>query len=256
MQETIIAAGNGWYLLVPRLEGGRAVEARRLPIIAWRIGADGPTPVTLGGEGGAVAGGEAAVMHPSGSVWSGSSEHRNLGAFLATLGRSVPPPPPASPPADEPTPAQVPPSKASPARLQDPELTDEDRAHLMVQLLNVHGEEFVLHAHEWEKALALARDQGGWSARGTHHPGIPGWEGRYSGPHNQRVQADDARAFADALERALPSLAQPRSADFVAHTPDSVLVGLPPSEYLGGVKGRRYVEALIAFARCGEFRIT
>lgn len=245
MQETITTAGDGWYLVEPVLEEGRPVGTRRTPIVAWRIGTDGAVPVPLDGGGPTPAAGSA-VMHPNGTVCFEGAEHKTLRAFLDFLRRRAGG---GAPAARERTGQPAP-----PARLLDPELAEEDATHAMIELLNVHGHEFVLHAHEWRKALALARAHG-WTARGTRHDAVAGWEGRYDEPHNQRVRADDARAFADGLERALPALPPQREEDFVQHSPDRTLVELSPADYLGGVKGRRFVEALIAYAREGEFRV-
>jgi hypothetical protein len=253
MDETITTATDGWYLLEPVLENGEPVSVRRTPVVAWRIGPRGAVPVALGGAPSA----HAAVLSPGGTVWFRETEHASVRAFLDSLRHAG-----AASAARAGTSAAAGDTEADacatvrpPSRLLDPELAEEDRLHAMVELLNVHGHEFVLHAHEWHKALALAREHG-WSARGTRHDAHPGWEGRYDEPHNQRVEAKDARDFAAALERALPDLPPRREEDFVQHSADRTLVSLSPAEYLGGVKGRRFVEALVGYAREGGFRIT
>jgi ferredoxin--NADP+ reductase len=264
MDDTITAAAEGWYLVEPLLEDGKPVSIRRIPVVAWRIGAEGAVPVALGGHATPKLGKHVGVMHPSGAVWFGESEYASVRVLMDTLRRRPKPARSTSGAATSQSEAEVPGATALredeiaapvPARLLDPELTEEDAVHTMVELLNVHGHEFILHHHEWIKALALARDNG-WTARGTRHDAVAGWEGRYDDPHNQRVRADDARGFAEALERAVPVLPPQREADFVQHSSDSILVALSPADYLGGVKGQRFVEALIAYAREGEFRIT
>ena len=75
--------------------------------------------------------------------------------------------------------------------------------------------EFSFHTRAWQLVLTLGQWYG-WQPAGTRAPDPAyfddapvdpaDWDGRYFPPAGQVVTAEDARALADALERALPDL--------------------------------------------------
>ena len=171
MQETIIPAAQGWYLVTPVHAAGEPPGIARMPIVAWRI-ADGarPQPVALDGSAGGSRG-ASAILGPDGTVHHGSHAYRSAAEYLAALGRQ------GGEPAPQPAARGRQPAGATPsARLLDPELAEEDRAHAPLQLVSEDGAEFTLHAHEWQKLLALAREHG-WVPAGTRHDSVAAWNG-------------------------------------------------------------------------------
>ncbi len=152
-----------------------------------------------------------------------------------------------------------------------------------VSITNANGKYMSTHHFVWARVLGLARDYG-WQSRGTvldeDHPYAEYWEGNYSTNDGQTITAEDASAFADALEKALDDIPDQRinSGEIVAaaelaelaeRTGDP-LVGVlalyaeagarvpketvNPLEYFAG-EGKRHIKELIRFCREGAVRI-
>jgi hypothetical protein len=127
---------------------------------------------------------------------------------------------------------------------------------------------------EWGQLLRLGQSYG-WAPAGTLHdePNVA-WNGGYQTNDCQRVTADDARNFADALSRALsdlPSDDKRRSVTVSVELPrdfhnlptnpliDGIrledMERLTPRDWFGGGEGRKSVQKYIEFFRAGGFVI-
>ena len=124
----------------------------------------------------------------------------------------------------------------------------------------------------WNRALRLARDYG-WDPRGTgrpadwDHDGVGRWDGNYLHNEWQEVEADDARALAQALEAAVSNVpvdkVEPAEPDVLIGelTPEGLkqLFDPPPTDLLAffsGASGRSHLKELTHFCRLGRFLIT
>lgn len=150
---------------------------------------------------------------------------------------------------------------------------------MTIDLVSQAGETGSFTQHGWRMLLELATAHG-WEPAGTEPADISGmfsddtpaavvarqsalfrleWDGGYTDNAFQTVTASDARALADALQRALPYLPShksPRIQPSDALPEIDVIVGdVTPHEYYGG-PNKTAVVAFIAFARLGEFRIS
>jgi hypothetical protein len=132
--------------------------------------------------------------------------------------------------------------------------------------------------HAWILLLLLA-ERYGWQPAGTlpgdisalFDSGTPAveiaaqcmafeanWDGNYSTNGHQVVTAPDARALAEALNRALPYLPDHKSSRIRPHryvpTIELVDANITPHEFFGGPNKQRVIDFL-EFAREGAFRI-
>jgi hypothetical protein len=153
-----------------------------------------------------------------------------------------------------------------------------------MELVNRHNDYIAFRHMVWARILYLAEDYG-WKPAGTLSPYdhddpnseyyvAEPWHGGYATNEGQLVSADDARAFADALEAACERIPDqrirsgeyvrvgdlPASIDdpvvaLVAHTG---IVDTVPREFLNVYEffagdGKTAIKDLIAFCRKGEF---
>lgn len=126
-----------------------------------------------------------------------------------------------------------------------------------VDLYNVHGDYYRFSSVAWTHVLALA-EQYGWKPTGTRrgNPQVPegDWDGNYTSNSGQLVTEADARALADALERALPDI--PGRADTrEAVVPGASTITLHPLEFFRSA-GKAKVTGFIDYCRKGGFRIS
>ncbi len=160
-----------------------------------------------------------------------------------------------------------------------------------VDITNDNDAQMHFNHFVWARLLGLARDYG-WQSRGTvlgeghphadhqEDPENEPWDGNYSTNSGQTVTAEDAHAFADALEKALDDIPDHRINSGVildaaeltklAERTDDPLVGVlalyaeagaripketvNPLEYFAG-EAKQYIKELIRFCREGAFSI-
>ena len=153
-----------------------------------------------------------------------------------------------------------------------------------MSLVNQHDDRLRFTNVAWARILYLAEDYG-WQPAGTVSPCdhedptsefymAEPWDGNYGSNDGQTVTADDAEAFADALEGALRDIPdrpleigeRVRVDEMVAHADDPVLDLLarmsdegtvpPQLPYVYecfGSDTKRKIEELVALCRKGEF---
>lgn len=131
------------------------------------------------------------------------------------------------------------------------------------------GVRLLVPANAWESALELAYLYG-WRPAGTQSPratapagtnsdAAQAWDAQdYFTPLRQRVQSDDARSLARALDRALRGFGEddpkaqasqtPQRASPMASRSAARQAGLNPTQ-------RRAMDRFAAFAQCGGFTI-
>ena len=155
-----------------------------------------------------------------------------------------------------------------------------------MELVNRHNDYIAFRHMVWARILYLAKDCG-WKSAGTLSPydhddpnseyySPEPWHGGYASNEGQMVSADDACAFADALEMACARIPDERiqSGDYVQvedlpPAVDDPVVNLLvstgsvdalPREFLNvyeffGGDGKTAIQELIAFCRKGEFYV-
>jgi hypothetical protein len=171
------------------------------------------------------------------------------------------------------------------AELED-DMKDLEKGCLAVgmDLVNRHDNRIQFRHMEWARILYLAKDHG-WQPAGTlssYDHDDPSsefycpepWDGGYSTNDGQMVTSNDARAFADALEKACERIPDERIEsekyvqveDLPAFIDDPVVdlvvrtgsVDSVPREFLNVYEffsgdGKTAIKELIAFCRQGEF---
>jgi hypothetical protein len=118
---------------------------------------------------------------------------------------------------------------------------------------------------EWTTVLDLAVSHG-WKPEGTLPPSLPDlreWDGNYDGNGSQSVTDSDAKAMAEALERAFPYILE--SSGGGRTDPPTLgrgrmrawILMLDLSDPLAGMAGAQpKMQAFIGFCREGSFTIT
>jgi hypothetical protein len=137
-----------------------------------------------------------------------------------------------------------------------------------VDLFNRFGEGLNYNWTGWGLLTRLA-ERYGWIPMGTEYPpfeeayntredydeGRRAWSGGYYSNDTQIVTADDARALAHALERALLDVpdeepSEKSNAGTAAESPEETDV-----QCCAGATNKAWVQEFIEFARCGSFQI-
>jgi hypothetical protein len=123
----------------------------------------------------------------------------------------------------------------------------------MMDLYNERGDSFHFSSSMWNRVLYLAGVYG-WKPSGTLSPedeSLTSWDGGYGVNEGQRVSEDDALAWAQALEKALPDISDEFQIPFphVEKSGREILL-----EELSGPNKEHLVQ-FIAFCKRGAFSI-